>query len=62
LSYERLTATILDTRKLGHSGARPDIFVTPAPWLETMSTDSHHYYEPAQGHRLPHDPLAVIVS
>jgi len=27
-----------------------------------MSDDSHHYYEPSQGHRLPHDPLNAIVA
>ena len=27
-----------------------------------MNTDSHHYYEPSQGHRLPHDPLNAIVA
>ncbi len=27
-----------------------------------MSSDPHHYYEPSQGHRLPHDPLNAIVA
>lgn len=26
-----------------------------------MSTE-HHYYEPSQGHRLPHDPLNAIIG
>jgi flavin reductase (DIM6/NTAB) family NADH-FMN oxidoreductase RutF len=27
-----------------------------------MAANSHHYYEPSQGHRLPHDPLNAIVA
>jgi flavin reductase (DIM6/NTAB) family NADH-FMN oxidoreductase RutF len=34
----------------------------PPDTLEIMTTDSHHYYEPSQGHRLPHDPLNAIVA
>jgi flavin reductase (DIM6/NTAB) family NADH-FMN oxidoreductase RutF len=29
---------------------------------ETMHSDTHYYYEPAQGHGLPHDPLNAIVG
>ncbi|MFP3427660.1 flavin reductase family protein, partial [Pseudoalteromonas sp. SIMBA_162] len=27
-----------------------------------MTDSTHHYYEPSQGHGLPHDPLNAMVG